>query len=561
MTCCPARQLTGVAMLAHSRLRLPLAAILLLLVSAAGCTGSGEPAVTATATRSGPGSGEPAVTATATRSGPGSGEPAVTATATRSGPIDISSGSHTLTEGAYRYSYGSTTLFFDVPAGLRLNVGGTIVSEPLFWLLLEDLDSQSRISIDVRSGLETDRRIDPARSDASTLFRELMRSVRISPPPTPTPMVDYAPTWEALPARRVAGAVAAPRDISGWQFTSRSLHAGVYHFALNPQDQPLILEVPQGLSLWVNFSGPMVDASDQCPGLRLDQQRSGWGVAWLCLDVHQAVELSRSFGPSEPAATEAEWYDIGRLFNKIVASLRLGPVPSDDATAPCAPLIEMSQNPAILTGGSTYLWRRGTATQPPFVTIDIPASVTLESSLVDGSARLKLEEATSGSRLVIDLATGEEVERRLLAVPALYDLDLGSTFDQILASLRFDELPAIPGCPGPAVPSLVPTLGAGIYRYHFDPDRYQGAVGLPDITFEVPEGLQLELHLVRPDDEPSTRYQVRLTQEETMSQLKSWICLDAELVAECGRWIKPGDEHIEPLFDELSESLRPGTAP
>ena len=127
--------------------------------------------------------------------------------------------------------------------------------------------------------------------------------------------------------------------------------------------------------------------------------------------------------------------------------------------------------------------------------------------------------------------------------------DVGAAFDQILGSLRFDELPSIPGCPAPVLPSLAQTLGAGVYRYLRDPDRYPFTAGLPDITFEVPAGLQLKVSW---DDEAA--HQVRLTDVDT----DSWLCLDAALLVECGRSITPGAEHLGPLFDQIAESLRLG---
>ena len=125
-------------------------------------------------------------------------------------------------------------------------------------------------------------------------------------------------------------------------------------------------------------------------------------------------------------------------------------------------------------------------------------------------------------------------------------------FDQILASLRSNELRTITGCPAPVVPSLGQTLEPGVYRYHLAPAGFYPA-GV-DIAFEVPAGLQLEVTV---DDDPWNPYELWLTNVET----NSWLCLDAELVIECGRSIKTGDERIEPLFDHVAASLRLGTAP
>ena len=478
-------------------------------------------------------------------------------------PVDISFGQHILTEGSYKYSLGPrTSLFFDVPAGLRLEIGGQILSEGrpgypgTHGLQLADLDSRSWITFDLQFGTEWSRWIDPDAPRIVELFGKLAASVRVDPPPTPTP--DPRVMAELVARREAADAAAPPIDISGWQFTKRWLNAGSYQFALNPDEQPLIFEVPAGLLLDVTFTGSMLDAPDRwCPGLRLVEiVRDRLAVLWgsvLCLDVHHAAELSRFTPRRCLARTSAAAED---RFNRLVESLRLGPLPSDDAAARCAPVIDATYGPGILTGGSTYLWRRGHG-RPASVhhARRAPrrhAEIRSWEELPAGSRPLwrpHLKEATSGSRLVIDLATGEERERELLPVSEPYRIDVGAAFDQILASLRFDELPSIPGCPAPVVPSLAQTLGAGVYRYLSDPDRYPVTAGLPDITFEVPAGLQLKVSW---DDE--TAHQVRLTDVDT----DSWLCLDAALLVECGRSVRPGTAHVGPLFDQIAESLRLG---
>ena len=538
-----------------------LFAALLLLATTAGCTGGGEPeaaaspAAVATTSPAATATTSPAPTATST----------VTATATPTTrpprPVDISFGQHILTEGSYKYSLGPrTSLFFDVPAGLRLEIGGQILSEGrpgypgTHGLQLADLDSRSWITFDLQFGTEWSRWIDPDAPRIVELFGKLAASVRVDPPPTPTP--DPRVMAELVARREAADAAAPPIDISGWQFTKRWLNAGSYQFALNPDEQPLIFEVPAGLLLYVTVTGSMLDAPDRwCPGLRLVEiVRDRLAVLWgsvLCLDVHHAAELSRTIVEKSAAAEDR--------FNRLVESLRLGPLPSDDAAARCAPVIDATYGPGILTGGSTYLWRLGTGDPPLFITLDVPHGVTLRSGweeLPAGSRPLwrpHLKEATSGSRLVIDLATGEEHERELLPVLEPYSVDVGAAFDQILGSLRFDELPAIPGCPAPVVPALGQTLGAGVYRYLSDPDRYPVTVGLPDITFEVPAGLQLKVSW---DDE--TPHEIRLTHVDSRFSPNSWLCLDAELLVECGRSVRPNTAHVGPLFDQIAESLRLG---
>ena len=545
---------------------------LLLLAATAGCTGGGEPeapaspAAVATTSPAATATTSPAPTATST----------VTATATPTTrpprPVDISFGQHILTEGSYKYSLGPrTSLFFDVPAGLRLEIGGQILSEGrpgypgTHGLQLVDLDSRSWITFDLQFGTEWSRWIDPDAPRIVELFGKLVASVRVDPPPTPTP--DPRVMAELWARREAAEAAAPPIDISGWQFTKRWLNAGSYQFALNPDEQPLIFEVPAGLLLDLSFTGSMLDAPDRwCPGLRLveivQEQLAVLQGSVLCLDVHHAAELSRAIHAAA-LSRETDAADLAATedrFNRLVESLRLGPLPSDDAAARCAPVIDATYGLGILTGGSTYLWRLGTGGPPLFITLDVPHGVTLRSGweeLPAGSRPLwrpHLKEATSGSRLVIDLATGEEHERELLPVLEPYSVDVGAAFDQILGSLRFDELPAIPGCPAPVVPALGQTLGAGVYRYLGDPDRYPPVtVGLPDITFEVPAGLQLKVSW---DDE--TPDEIRLTHVDSRFWPNSWLCLNAELVEECGRSVARGAERLEQRFDQIAESLRLG---
>ena len=303
-------------------------------------------------------------------------------------------------------------------------------------------------------------------------------------------------------------------DISGWQFTRRTLGEGVYSFRLNPGAQLLTFAVPAGPRFEARFDARMHEPfAGWCPGLLLVER---WNDSELCLDVHRAVELAR--GERDSA--------IGRLFDSIVASLRLGP-PSDDASARCAPLIDATYYYSILTGGNTYLLRR--SDPPTFVSFHVPAGVTISSvseGSLDGlqtSSTLDLREATSGSRLVIDLATGNEHERELLPVPPPYDLDVGAAFDQIAASFRLDwPLPDL-GC---AVTSLLirgQTIGGGTYRVRVNPDYADGLLAL---AFDVPEGLT-----VRIDWEEDEHPMIRLTDAET----GAWLCLRLGLVEECRR--------------------------
>ena len=49
------------------------------------------------------------------------------------------------------------------------------------------------------------------------------------------------------------------------------------------------------------------------------------------------------------------------------------------------------------------------------------------------------------------------------------------------------------------------------------------------------------------------------THVDNKSWPNSWLCIDAELVAECGRSVRPNTAHVGPLFDQIVESLRLGT--
>ena len=516
------------------------------------CTGGSDtnrqppaPAATVTAAGTPTPAATPAPTPTATPTpAPAAPTPSTTPTPTAtvaspprlSGPIDISRGQHTLTVGAYKYSLGSrATLFFDVPAGLRLEIGGQIRSEGViglpesFGLHLKDIDSQSWITFDLQSGREWNRWIDAAASGIGALFDKLAQSVRVSPPPTPTP------------TPRALGTAAEPFDISGWEFTDRTFSEGVYQFALGRVEQLLIFEVPAGLRLQARFTGAMPD-DQSCRGLLLTEV---WNGSKLCLDVHRAVELSRA---TRDSATE-------QFFDRLVASLRLGP--PDEAAADCVPVIDVTYGlRVVLTGGNTYLLQLVLAGEPPpFITFDVPVGVSIDLIIIDRPDRyeaagtLHLWEATSGSRLAIDIVTGEEQERELLPVPSSESADLGAIFDQIVASMRFGEIPTVTGCPAGVAPSLEQTVGEGSYRFHYNPDLYHGIHSVPHVIFEVPAGLQLQVAW-----DTTTPLAIRLTDVDT----DSWLCLDAELLVECGRSVRPNTAHVGPLFDQIAESLRLG---
>lgn len=529
-------------MLTRQAPRLVLASIVgLLLLAAAACTGGGEPEAAAspavtvapvvTPTPTGTTTTSPTVTASP-------GPPVAvtgTATPTPSGPVDISFGEHTLTEGRYKYSLRpGTWLFFDVPGGLQLSIGGQIRSEGFiggpesFGLLLRDIDSRSWITLDLESGREWSRWIDPAAGGIRALFDQITQSARVSPPPTPTP------------TPRALGTGAEPFDISGWQFTDRAFGEGVYQFAPGPRERPLVFEVPPGLRLKARFTGPMPDDPSQwCPGLLLMEV---WNGSRLCLDVDGGVELSRT--PQDSATEER--------FDRIAASLRLGPSPPEDAPSPCAAVImTWTYGPVVLTGGNTYLLPSTDIGPLGFVAVYVPVDVQVDVSFHTYS-EMHLTEETSGSRLIIDLTAGEERERELLTAPSPYSVDVGAAFDEILESLRFDWPRPAPGCPAAVVPGWGQTIGEGSYSYHFDPHRYHGMHLVPHVIFDVPARLQV---LVEWDE--VTAFGIRLSDVET----DSWLCLNAELVEECGRSITPGAEHLGPLFDAIAESLRPGSMP
>ena len=54
-----------------------------------------------------------------------------------------------------------------------------------------------------------------------------------------------------------------------------------------------------------------------------------------------------------------------------------------------------------------------------------------------------------------------------------------------------------------------------------------------------------------------SQFAIRLTDVDS----DSWLCLDAELLVECGRSVRPNTAHVGPLFDQIAESLRLGRLP
>ena len=77
---------------------------------------------------------------------------------------------------------------------------------------------------------------------------------------------------------------------------------------------------------------------------------------------------------------------------------------------------------------------------------------------------------------------------------------------------------------------------------------------MPHVIFDVPEGLEVRVEW---KGEFAREFAIRLTHVET----DSWLCLDAALLVECGRSVRPNTDHVGPLFDQIAESLRLGTLP
>ena len=80
-------------------------------------------------------------------------------------PTDISHGQHLVEEGTYEYSFQGVTqpLIFDVPAGLRFDIRGVVMSEPptdgsvglpVFGLLLQDVSNRFLICLELERGEE-----------------------------------------------------------------------------------------------------------------------------------------------------------------------------------------------------------------------------------------------------------------------------------------------------------------------------------------------------------------------------------------------------------------------
>ena len=335
----------------------------------------------------------------------------------------------------------------------------------------------------------------------------------------------------------------------------------MYQVAFSPRERPLIFELPGGRSYRATFTGIVLGSPVlACDGLLLAESNS---TAGLCLDVDRAVELDRRSWSTGQA----------QALDSIVASLRLGPVPRADAPAACKPVFRLVSTKYLLVGGYSYRLDLDSGSPPATVSFHVPASRWYGS--LEWPHHLRLRDVASGSWLVIDLLTREESERELLSVAKHYrdlDLDVGAVMDQIVASVQFGGPPVSPGCPAPVFPELGQTIGEGAYRYDRHPRGFFSPPGftlapsmnspqplvyyegffLPrHITFGVPPGMEAKLSW-----DHDAVHGIRLTDPNT----GSWLCIDAELVAECGRSITPGAEHLGPLFDRIVESLRLGTA-
>ena len=108
-------------------------------------------------------------------------------------PIDISYGEHTLTEGTYSFTWekGEPPLVFEVPAGVELEIRGvTLDAEAVnsegelissgIGLILDDVDSDSFITLDVGLGTEWKRYIgDSNRKELGALFDQIVESARV----------------------------------------------------------------------------------------------------------------------------------------------------------------------------------------------------------------------------------------------------------------------------------------------------------------------------------------------------------------------------------------------
>ena len=78
-----------------------------------------------------------------------------------------------------------------------------------------------------------------------------------------------------------------------------------------------------------------------------------------------------------------------------------------------------------------------------------------------------------------------------------------------------------------------------------------GIHSVPHVIFEVREGLEVRVEW---KGEFAREFAIRLTDMDS----GSWLCLNAELVEECGRSVARGAERLEQRFDQIAESLRLG---
>ena len=110
-------------------------------------------------------------------------------------PLDITYGEHILTDGSYLYADrpGDQPLIFDVPAGIRMTIGGFVISAPLSGyppsgpgLILEHVDGHSWTGFDLLSAMEWNRWVEPGADRIAVLFDRIIEPAWLGAPETPS---------------------------------------------------------------------------------------------------------------------------------------------------------------------------------------------------------------------------------------------------------------------------------------------------------------------------------------------------------------------------------------
>ena len=195
----------------------------------------------------------------------------------------------------------------------------------------------------------------------------------------------------------------------------------------------------------------------------------------------------------------------------------------------------------VVEGGATYrIGGMDYVTTVPWNMRLMMGGGTLNS---DGSITASLFDVATGSYLLIDVETGEYVERTITEEGAPGNEDVHARFDQIVASTR--KLPR-----AVEMPAFEP-VGEGTY--------YVSRDGVNFVVFDIPEGIAIEWDTIGSDSSGTVWFALRHVESG------SYISVDADTAEYRGREIisdpdgGPGSldaSEIAALFAQIIESLR-----